>query len=42
MAPKGLVIMYVEGGAEIWWKDQNFCKAPPADHVNSKWPPTLL
>ena len=42
---KGPVIIYVEGGGgegHTCWKDQNFCKAPPADHVNSKWPPILF
>ena len=24
------------------WKDQNFCKPPPADHLNSKWPPYFI
>ena len=30
------------GEGKICWKDQNFRKAPPADHVNSKWPPILF
>ena len=35
---KGPIIIYVEGGGEgkICRKDQDFCKAPLADHVNSK------
>ena len=43
---KGPVNIYVEGEAggegNTCWKDQNFCKAPPADHVNSKWPPYFI
>ena len=30
------------GEGKICWKDQNFCEAPPADHVYSKWPPSLF
>ena len=46
---KGPVIIYVQvagggGGGEekIYWKDQKFFKVPPADHVNSKWPPLFI
>ena len=44
---KGPVIIYVEGGGgggerNTCWEDQNFCKAPPADHLNSKWPPYFI
>ena len=36
-ASKGPVIIYVGGeGGKICLKDQNFCKPPPVDHVNSK------
>ena len=37
---KGTVIIYVEGRGrgerKIYWKDQNFCKAPPPGQVISK------
>ena len=43
---KGPIIIYVErgggGGGKICRKDQDFCKAPLADHVNSKWPPFFI
>ena len=40
---KGPVIIYVEVAEEkIYWKDQKFFKASPADHVNSKWHPLFI
>ena len=45
---KGPIIIYVESGGggggegKICRKDQDFCKAPLADHVNSKWPPFFI
>ena len=39
---KGPVIIYVEGGGggggrgKIYWKDQNFCKAPPPPPLQAR------
>ena len=37
--------LFMQGGqgkGNTCWKDQHFCKAPPADHLNGKWLPYFI